>query len=299
MDRGIPPGSARIFVQIPAYRDNELGRTLVNLYRMAEHPERLRTVVLWQKAPEDKLPRDVYELPNLTILESPYQLSRGPNWARHLIQAEAGGEEFTLLLDSHHRFSRGWDELALHMHASLQRAGVSKPLLTAYLPSYIPGGGSRARRRDASKIYPWKRDQGILTRLISYPIYNWQALDQPVSAEYLSLHFIFARAEFNREIAFDPDIYFFGDEVATSMRAYTHGWDMFHPHRIIGWHAYSRATRQPHWETHPEWRQVNQDSLDQLRALFTESPHRRRLVGCQRSVGDYEAFIMHQLVEPR
>ena len=51
------------------------------------------------------------------------------------------------------------------------------------------------------------------------------------------------------ELAIDPSIYFFVDEIAISLRAYTLGYDLFHPHRILGWHLYNRSTRVTHWDS--------------------------------------------------
>ncbi len=290
-------GDRRIFVQIPAYLDADLPYTLLDLYRTATRPELLRTVVLWQKATSETMPAKVHGLPNLTVVEWPSELSQGPNWARELLRAQRGDEPFTLLLDSHHRFVPGWDDLVIGMHDSLRLAGIEKPLLTTYLPSFVPGKGPELRGSDVHRIYPLQREDGILTRLTSYPIHGWRALDAPISADYLSLHFVFAGGEFNETAVIDPDVYFFGDEIAAGLRAYTHGWDMFHPHRIIGWHAYSRSARQPHWDTHPDWYVAHRKSLEHLRALFTDSPQTRHLLGGRRTVAEYESFIMQKLVK--
>src|SRR4051794_18529347 len=109
----------RIFVQIPAYRDRELASTLLDLYRKATRPNALRVVVHWQRAPDDDLPRAVRRLSDLEIIETPYSESRGCNWARSIAQARWQGEPYTLVLDSHHRFSAGWDETLLGMHRRL------------------------------------------------------------------------------------------------------------------------------------------------------------------------------------
>jgi hypothetical protein len=45
-----PSDERRIFVQIPAYRDPDLGPTLEDLFAKAADPDALRVVVLWQRA---------------------------------------------------------------------------------------------------------------------------------------------------------------------------------------------------------------------------------------------------------
>ena len=290
-------GQPRIFVQIPAYRDVELAATLRSLYGRADHPDRLRTVVCRQRDDDEPdLPARVSALPGLTVLECSAAESRGPNWARRLIQQHHDGEELTLLLDSHMRFVDGWDALAVGMLDQLTGRGEQRPVLTGYLPAYVPGAGARGRRPVPMRIYPLSRDGGVLTRLTSYELPRWRHLDGPVEADFLSLHFVLTTGDFNEVVPHDPDVYFFGDEVALGCRAYTFGWTLWHPHRVLGWHAYDRRTRVPHWRSHPTWADDHRATLDRLRALFSGDPALGHLLGRQRTVGDYERHIMHRLV---
>jgi hypothetical protein len=259
-----------LYVQIPAYRDQELSKTLRSLYRRAAKPEELRVRVLWQHGPDERLPAELASLPNLEIEAVPAAASKGCNWAREKLQSAWSGEPFTLLLDSHHRFVAGWDRLALGMLERLKRSGVERPLLTAYLPGYEPHDPNR-RRRQPYKIYPFEREDGLLTRLTSYPIRDWARLETPVKADFISLHFILTEGRFNEDVRMDPSIYFFGDEIHTSLRAHEMGYRFFHPHRILGWHAYDRSSRRPHWDDHSSWWQTHRRSLNQLRRRYDHS----------------------------
>lgn len=55
--------------------------------------------------------------------------------------------------------------------------------------------------------------------------------------------FCFARSEWAREIRHDPDIYFSGEELNLTVRSYTHGYDLFHPHKLVIWHSTMREER--------------------------------------------------------
>ena len=156
--------AADVYVQIPAYRDAELSPTLRSLYAKASRPDRLRVRVLWQRGPDDALPPDVLALPNLELDAVPATESPGCNWARRRPQAAWRDERYTLLLDSHHRFVSGWDELSTGMLEQLRELGVSKPLLTAYLPSYFPARDPVGRRRRPFKIYPHAREAQVRRR---------------------------------------------------------------------------------------------------------------------------------------
>jgi len=141
-----------IYVQIPAYRDLELPKTLLDLYEKARHPERLRVCVLWQRAPGEKLAAPVRRLPRLEVIEVPCAISGGPNWARHRLQRRWCGEPFTLLLDSHQRFVRDWDQTVVAMYAGLEARGVKKPIISSYLPAYNPKREPGGRRKRPYKI---------------------------------------------------------------------------------------------------------------------------------------------------
>ena len=289
--------SPRIYVQIPAYRDSELPKTLLDLYAKAASPERLRTCVIWQRAPDETLPPEVRALPGLELIELAADSSEGCNWARAMAQKLWQGEEYTLIIDSHHRFVRSWDELAIAMHAQLCAGGAAKPLLTAYLPSYDPQREPGARRKRPYRIIPYGRDHGILTKLASTPIPLWTSLTEPVEADFVSLHFIFTTGSFNEDIRFSPRIYFFGDEVVTTVRAFTSGYDLYHPHRIVGWHCFERASRIPHWNDHPDWHHQHEQSLSVMRRFFAGDYIDDVLVlGTERTVSDFESHTLTALV---
>lgn len=289
--------AGRILVQIPAYRDRELAPTLLDLYRKAAEPDRLRVCVAWQHAEDERLPAAVRTLPGLELLDIPYTESRGCNWARALLQRRWDGEPYVLLLDSHHRFVRGWDALATGMYDGLRRAGVERPMLTTYLPAYDPAREPGARRKRPYQIYPLGRERGLLVRLTSYPIPHWTSRDGPIAAGFASLHFLLAAGRFNEDVPFDPDVYFFGDEVATSVRAFTSGYDLFHPHVVVGWHAFDRAARVAHWVDHAGWHAQHERSLAQLRRLFGGEATGAYGLGTARTLGDYEAHVMMTLTE--
>ncbi len=283
----------RIFIQVPAYRDTELPATLLNLYRTAECPAALRTCVVWQHAPEETLGEKIRALPGLEIIDVPAKESAGCNWARAIAQRQWRDEPYTLVIDSHHRFVPGWDRRLIEMYEQLKESGSPKPLLTAYLPPYDPNTSETQWPTAPGKLGPFRREGGVLVRLISYPLPG-APRKRPVAAEFLSLHFIFTSGRFNSEVRFEPAIYFMGDEVATALRAFTYGYDLFHPHIAIGWHRYQRSERTTHWEDHPDWASRQRESFEHLRCLFRgQLPE---LLGTRRGIADYQRLIMTALI---
>lgn len=296
--------SATIFVQMAAYRDPELVPTLVSLLDNATAPERLHICVAWQHCDEASIDQfdSLRTRCRLTLLDIPYAESRGACWARHKIQQHYAGEAYTLQLDSHHRFAEGWDATCIAMLEGLRARGVAKPLLTAYLPSYDPSQDPAARAPD-----PWRLafDRFIPEGAIFFrpeAMAGWQSMDAPEPARFYSAHFAFTIGEFALEVQHNPEFYFHGEEITITVRAFTHGYDLFHPHRHVAWHEYTRRGRAKHWDDHREWGRLNEATHDRCRRLLGMDAYRDRPddvtaeqtgpygLGQARSLEDYERF---------
>ena len=285
-----------LYVQIPAYRDTELSSTLLDLFKKAASPQKIRVSVVWQHARHEKLEPKVLNLPNLELTAVPCEESLGCNWARRRLQRDWRGERYTLLLDSHHRFVRHWDVQLLGMFEALRRDDVKRPIITAYLPAYDPDCEPHGRMREVLKIYPLERENGLLTKLTSHGVVFWKELTKPLPANFLSLHFLFAEGRFNEDVEADPEIYFFGDEVVTSLRAFTLGYDFFHPHRLLGWHLYDRKTRVPHWKDHQSSSEMAKRSIDKIRTIYDGTFCYDQRATRVRSIKQYEARIQMPLI---
>lgn len=260
-----------IFIQIASYRDPQLRPTLLDALQQAAHPGRLHFCVAWQHGEEERR-EEVFagiEGPaRLTILDIPHEESLGACWARHRIQQEYSGEAYTLQLDSHHRFVEGWDEVLVTMLEGLRSGGCEKPLLTAYLPSFDPESDPAARVME-----PWRMEfdrfipeGAIFFRPAALP--GSEHRSEPPRARFYSAHFAFTLGEFARDVQHDPGYYFHGEEISLAVRAFTHGYDLFHPHRLVAWHEYTRKGRAKHWDDHGDWGEANNRSHDSNRKLF-------------------------------
>ncbi len=89
---------------------------------------------------------------------------------------------------------------------------------------------------------------------------------------FLSGHFIFARGDFVTRVPYDPEIYFTGEEISLAARAFTHGFDIFHPARAAAWHFFNRVEAVRHWDDHARWPALQQRAVAKLRRLFAPQP---------------------------
>jgi len=263
-------GNRKIFIQIASYRDPQLIPTLKDCLEKAKYPENLVFSIAWQHSVGDTWDNlDEFKDDNrFRIVDIDYKEAKGACWARNLLQQNYTDEEFTLQLDSHHRFIENWDEELINMYHGLQDKGFGKPLLTGYISSYDPDNDPKDRI-----MVPWKMnfDRFIPEGAVFFlpaSIDNHKELTEPIPARFYSAHFAFAGGSFVKEVPHDPEYYFHGEEISIAVRAYTWGYDLFHPHKIIAWHEYTRKGRVKQWDDDKTWSEKNNTSHLRNRKLF-------------------------------
>jgi hypothetical protein len=287
-----------IFVQIASYRDPQLLPTLKDMIDKAEHPENLRIGICWQHSDKDEWDKldEFKDDSRFRILDINYLNSKGVCWARNSVQQLYDGEKYTLQLDSHHRFVKNWDTELINMVKELQKEGYKKPLLTGYIPSFDPDNDPGARINE-----PWKMnfDRFIPEGAVFFlpaSFDSWDPKDRPLPGRFYSAHFAFTVGEFATEVQHDPEYYFHGEEISIAVRAYTHGYDIFHPHKVVCWHEYTRKGRTKQWDDDKEWAKRNDYCHLKNRKLFEMDGETRDIdfgkygFGSVRSLKDYEKY---------
>ena len=239
------PHLRKIFIHLPAYREPELIPTIKSALENAKYPKRLVFGICRQFNPEDGFDNvdEFRDDPRFKIMDIHYTQAKGLPYARYQINTMMEDEEYICQLDSHHRFAQDWDVTLIEMHDQLKDKGVKKPILAAYLPYYNPFNDPAERTME-----PWQQ-----TFACFYPhgtifirpslLHGWQNMTEPAPSRFLSGHFCFADNHWAKTVLHDQDIYFSGEELNLTVRSYTHGYDMFHPHKLVIWHATMREER--------------------------------------------------------
>ena len=256
-----------IFIQVASYRDPELVPTILDCIANAKQPKRLHFCIGWQHDGTEDI-KAIKKLKNVKILDIPHTETKGACWVRHKIQQHYKGETYTLQLDSHHRFIKDWDVELIAMWKSLKTRKTPKPLLTAYLPSYQPATDPVGRLQESWQVnFDRFLPEGVVFLRPSL-LRNLKDLTGPVPARGYSGHFAFTTGDFCKKVLYDPELYFHGEEISLAARAYTHGYDLFHPHKIIAWHHYTREGSKKHWDDHKDWGALNNIAYKRVKILF-------------------------------
>lgn len=289
---------ATIFVQIASYRDPQLKPTLEDMLAKARNPEDLRVGISWQHSADDAWDDlDPYKHdPRFRIIDIDHRESKGVCWARHAVQQLYDGEDYTLQIDSHMRFEEGWDETLIGMVDLLKSKGHGKPLLTSYVSSFDPENDPAGRVR-----VPWQMnfDRFIPEGAVFFlpaTMPGHATMTEPLPARFYSAHFCFTLGSFCREVQHNPEYYFHGEEISIAARAYTHGYDLFHPHKVVVWHEYTRKGRTKQWDDDKEWTKKNDRAHLLNRRLFGMDGERQEGhdgpygFGAERTLRDYEKY---------
>lgn len=286
----------KIFVQIASYRDPELVPTIRDCISKAKYPERLTFGICWQRSETESLAEFASDS-RFTVIDKHWSESKGLCWARSLIQKLWKDEKYTLQLDSHHRFLQDWDEELIEM---MKLTNSSKPIITAYAGMYRPSD-NKLLNIEPYKMVASNFTSGGTILFRPHTIPNWETLTAPIPARFVSGHFFFTLGIHCKEYKYDPNIYFAGDEISLSIRSFTLGYDLFHPHKTVVWHEYTREGRTKHWDdftpannVEKPWWEMDNDSKRRLRHMLQEEDNNIDLdeygLGTVRTHRDYELY---------
>jgi glycosyltransferase involved in cell wall biosynthesis len=288
----------KIFIQIASYRDPQLIHTIRDCDMKASDPTKLVYSIAWQHSNDDEWDQ-LHEFkndPRFKVVDINYKDSKGACWARNQLQQNYDGEQYTLQIDSHHRFVQDWDLELIQMYNQLKEKGHEKPLLTGYVSSFDPDNDPAGRIQT-----PWKMnfDRFIPEGAVFFlpaSIDNYKQLTEPIPARFYSAHFAFTTGDFVKEVPHDPEYYFHGEEISIGVRAYTWGYDLFHPHKTVIWHEYTRKGRTKQWDDDKSWGGKNANSHKRNRKLFEMDGEVKDIdfgiydFGKVRSLLDYEKY---------
>jgi len=189
--------------------------------------------------------------------------AEGACYLRHLGEALYAGEEYLLSIDAGTRFDQGWDRKLVDElgECPAAQAVLTGPPLGVCVEEPDESGdgqhrdGGRARvvmpsdRRPPVPVATGFDGRGIL-RIGSQQVAGRGPLKGPLPALFYSPSFAFSRAAaFFRDAPADPHLpcLAFGDDVATSARLFTRGWEFFSPREPVVFKQYRSPPPDLKW----------------------------------------------------
>ncbi len=297
------PRDKTIFVAIPSYRDAELPLTVARLIAAASRPANLRFGICQQDKLSDwvdfsqfqgKISIDLYNcLP---------EESHGLCWALNKCYGMYGGEDYFLQLDAHSEMIEDWDTILIKQDQQCSDIfGGTKNIFSSY-----PAGYTIDKQLNRTLLPLGAASKTLLHYEEGRPFPTGHAItlddpDRPVKARYLSGGFMFGAGQFCTEVPYNPEIVFWGTEIITTVRAYTAGFDLFHPSQPVGWHHYgerhiARKGRPHVWNLYDDEKRAvkfeerNRKSFDLVEQLLNGTYQGPFGLGSARTLAQFECY---------
>jgi hypothetical protein len=209
--------------------------------------------------------------------------SRGVCWARSIACSLYQGENFFFQIDSHMLFEPAWDEQLLQLWQDLKKF-THKPIISTYPYGFEFEEGKAVVKisvSDKTTLVLRPKPESSLSQANATLSFRAEHVfvRQPVLGSHVAGGFLFTHGDFIDEIPYDPRLYVHGEEQSIALRAFTHGWDIYHTTDIPIYHLYSTGEvetshREVHWspnadkERNQRWWELDNKSKARMTALL-------------------------------
>jgi len=179
--------------------------------------------------------------------------SLGPAMARYHASKLWAGETYFMQCDSHLMFAEHWDD---KYRAELQATrNYPKSILSSYPPGFDAVTDGKVKESNGARLCVCMTrdlDPNPIIRINTGTGYHGNE-PRPTEIPFIAAGFFFAHASFLVDVPFDPYMpwLFMGEEIALSMRAWTHGWNVYAPRKNLIAHQYrpGRMGLPKYWES--------------------------------------------------
>jgi len=264
-----------IFVSCAAFREPELQLTIDSLFNNADKPQNLHIGVVQQCTRAERI--DFSGNPIVSDIYMRAQAAQGAGFARAKAQEMYSGEDFFMQIDSHTRMKPHWDTDLINVYESAAKAAGTEKIILSQFPSpYIYENKEDIDVFDP--LYPFepmkqalmwsKRSVWTASRLP----FNDPRMRLPEESETVLAGFIFAPGVIVSEVPYDPEISFFGEELCFAIRAWTKGWKIYSPNKMVIKHFYQRRGHHKVWNINnnagKKWGGIEKRSMDKQAAIY-------------------------------
>ena len=293
----------KIFISIASYQDPMLTSTILSAYENADLPQNLIFGICDQSAKSIDLDNFSFENQIKYDLVDPV-ISEGPCWARTRVQKMFGNEDYYLQIDSHMQFKKGWDSYLiknLNLIQSINTNMHQLPIITCYPRSFevIDFEKNVFELNSSDKntqVISYREDSMFIKKSFCRQIGS--VAGNEISHGYLlAAGCLFTTKEFVKEVPYDPDLYFYGEEISLMLRAFSRGFGIFHIPDIPIFHLYtdiSNIQRKLHWNEDEDqkrdikWYEREKSSINKLDDIIHGNVKGVFGLGKERTMKDYE-----------
>lgn len=269
-----------IFISVASYCDRLLEQTIRDALAKATRPDKLRFGIVEQNFIEKRLKYDDIKS-QVRYIGIDVRDTRGACWARSLAMSLYSGETWFMQIDSHMVFDQGWDD-TLYLAAARCSQLSPKFVISNYPhPFKMIEGVPVTERTTDGILYNFVNDDFEFKEENTIILFTAasRTSDVPLKGFHIAAGFLFTHGRFVYEVPYDPHLYFEGEEQTLSVRAWTHGWDIYHTTNVPIYHLYSTGDvetthREVHWSPNADqeriqrWWELDNKSKARMTALL-------------------------------
>lgn len=288
-----------IFISVASYRDTELKYTLKSAVEMASQPSKLHFGIVYQGTDKDR--PDFSFLPNYSLISMHPRDAKGAGYARSKAMSLYSDQEYYMQIDSHTQFVQNWDEKLVKQLKLAQSQTKYKAIISAYPLQYHREGSKIFLQTKSTKEFSANPNK---QRVKLKKTNEWTSerieFDDPkrkvpeLSNTVLG-GFIFTYGSIVKDVPYDPEISFFGEEICFSMRAWTRGYDIYSPTEVLLYHFYGRGGQPKIWKDDSirkiSWKEIQAASYEKQKKVLCGIEHGIFGAGNIRSLAEYEEFV--------
>lgn len=289
--------NSSIFISLASYRDPLLLNTIQSALDNSSGFNKIKFGIVIQDL-EKNIP-DLSNFNNCSTITMHPRDAKGAGFARSEAMKLYNNEDYYLQIDSHTVFEKNWDLICIdQLNISKQIANNNKIILSCFPQPFYSESNQKVSIIKNNKVqlpYPTKQKLKLNKQN------QWTAerveltnKDTPEESNTILGGFIFAEGDIVNEIPYDPEIAFFGEEVCFAMRAWTRGWDIYSPSKIITYHFYLRNGFNKIWKDSNirknSWKEVEKQSMEKQKRVLTGQEKGTYGYGNIRTLNDFELF---------
>lgn len=264
-----------IFISIATYRDPDLINTVKSCYYNAKNKNNLFFSIVFQG--EDHECPDLSFIPKnqINIIKYHWSDSKGVCWARS-IASQNIEQNYFLQIDSHSRFVLNWDKLIINNYENAKTFWGPRVILTNYPDMFIIDWDANPISDIFQSFSSLKSINVVWNKnnIMPESQNEWPDVLDTVNGDehgFFSAGSVFCSSSLIKEIPYDKDLYFLGEEASMAIRAYTRGIRLVSPVVKYMFSNYDRnnSKRQLHWEDNKNWSDLNNKSYERLSLIMS------------------------------
>jgi hypothetical protein len=223
-----------IFVQISAYHDHELYKTIIDCMAKSSGKNKINFGVHVCHLENDDI--EYVQMSNIQYIKSKAPEGLGVGQGRYLANKFYNNEDYYLQIDAHTRFAQDWDISLIEDIYKYSEAGC-RPVLTAYPSGYHYDNGRIIYDLQPTVVFAdFEKDKKINKTDFLHQTSMENEKDN-IFTRALSAGHVFSDGSIAKILP-NKKMFNWGEEFLYAVRLFTHGYDLMLPSKQNLYHLY-------------------------------------------------------------